>query len=134
VSVELESLPAEHDRVVRFWLGFMKDHADTLLHGVLTPSRPDARYTQVSATSAASTVVAAFSNPVVRLDGSDRLVLLVNGGSEPRLVVEGAGSGAVHLVVSDCSGTEVSRTTTTPPDGLWAVDVPVGGVARIERV
>jgi alpha-galactosidase len=134
VSVELGSLPAEHDRVVRFWLGFMKDHADTLLHGVLTPSRPDARYTQVSATSAASTVVAAFSNPVVRLDGSDRLTLLVNGGNEPRLLVEGAGSDAVRLVVSDCSGVEVSRSTTTPPTGLWTVDVPVGGVARIERV
>jgi len=36
--------------------------------------------------------------------------------------------------VSDCSGVELSRTTTTPPAGLWAVDVPVGGVARIEQV
>ncbi len=49
ISVELASLPPEQDKVVRYWLGFMKDHADTLLHGVLVPTRPDARYTQVTA-------------------------------------------------------------------------------------
>jgi alpha-galactosidase len=60
-------------------------------------------------------------------------MLLVNGGSSSGLLVEGAGTGPVQLVVSDCSGAELSRTTTTPPAGLWAIDVPVGGVARIER-
>jgi len=134
VSVELGSLAPEHDRVVRFWLGFMKDHADTLLHGVLTPSRPDARYTQVAAASPETTVVAVFSNPVVRLTAPAAVMLLVNGGDRPGLILEGAGAGPVHLVVSDCSGVELSRTTTTPPAGLWAVDVPVGGVARIEQV
>lgn len=134
VSVELAGLPDEHDRVVRFWLGFMKDHADTLLRGVLTPSRPDARYTQVTASGDSTTVVAVFANPVVRLSAATPVNLLVNGGHAPGLLVEGAGSGPVQLVVSDCSGAEVARSTTTPPAGLWAVDVPVGGVARIERV
>jgi alpha-galactosidase len=134
VSVELGNLSAEHDQVVRFWLAFCKEHAETLLHGVLTPSRPDARYTQVAATSEASTVVAVFANPVVRLGQPADRLLLVNGGDQPRLLIEGVGRGPVELVVSDCSGAELSRTTTTPPAGLWAVEVPVGGVARIERV
>jgi alpha-galactosidase len=134
ISVDLASLSAEHDRAVRYWLGFMKDHADTLLHGVLTPSRPDARYTQVAAVGQTTAVVAVFSNPVVRLSAPAEVMLLVNGGSAPGLLVEGAGPGPVQLVVSDCSGVELSRTTTTPSAGLWAVDVPVGGVARIERV
>jgi len=124
-------MPVEQERVVRFWLGFLRDHADALLHGVLTPSRPDARYTQVRAVGS-ETVVAVFTNPVVRLSDSDRSVVLVNGGSEPRILVEGAGSEPVDLVVSDCSGTEVYRRTTTTPE-LWAIDVPVAGVARIER-
>ncbi len=131
VSVELDALPVEQERIVRFWLGFLRDHADTLLHGVLTPSRPDARYTQVRAVGA-ETVITVFSNPVVRLSDSDRSVVLVNGGSEPRILVEGAGSGPVDLVVSDCSGVEVYRGRTTAPE-LWAIDVPVAGVARIER-
>jgi alpha-galactosidase len=134
VSVELGKLSAEHDRVVRFWLDFCKDNAETLLHGVLTPSRPDARYTQVRASSEECTVVAVFSNPVVRLADITHRLLLVNGGDEPRLLIEGAAADPVELVVSDCSGAELSRTTTTPPAGLWAVEVPVGGVARIERV
>jgi len=131
VSVELDAMPVEQERVVRFWLGFLRDHADALLHGVLTPSRPDARYTQVRAVGS-ETVVAVFTNPVVRLSDSDRSVVLVNGGSEPRILVEGAGSEPVDLVVSDCSGTEVYRRTTTILE-LWAIDVPVAGVARIER-
>jgi alpha-galactosidase len=134
VSVELASLPAEHERVVRFWLGFMRDHSDTLLHGVLTPVRPDARYTQVAAISPDQTIVAVYSNPIVRLAAPTEVMLLVNGGNEALVLVEGAGTAPVELVVSDCSGDEVSRTTVTPPAGLWAIDVPVGGVARIERV
>ncbi|WP_406056807.1 glycoside hydrolase family 36 protein [Kribbella sp. NBC_00889] len=131
VSMELDALSAEHERVVRYWLGFLRDHADVLLDGVLVPSRPDARYPQVRAVGS-TTVVAAFTNPVVRLADSDLSVVLVNGGSSGRLIVEGAGPGPVDLVVSDCSGTEVFRSTTTPPE-LWAIDVPVAGVARIVR-
>ncbi|WP_405057784.1 alpha-galactosidase [Kribbella sp. NBC_01505] len=132
VSMELEALPAAHDQVVRFWLAFMREHFDVLHHGVLLPSRSDARYPQVRAVGA-TTVVAAFTNPVVQLEETDRSIVLVNGGSEPRLLVEGAGPGPVDLVVSDCSGVEVFRGTTTPPAGLWVVDVPTAGVARIDR-
>ncbi|MEV0803361.1 glycoside hydrolase family 36 protein [Kribbella sp. NPDC050281] len=131
VSMELNALSAEHERVVRYWLGFLRDHAGVLLDGVLVPSRPDARYPQVRAVGS-TTVVAAFTNPVVRLADSHLPVVLVNGGSSGRLIVEGAGPGPVDLVVSDCSGTEVYRSTTTPPE-LWAIDVPVAGVARIVR-
>ncbi|WP_427894678.1 glycoside hydrolase family 36 protein [Kribbella sp. GL6] len=130
VSMELDELSAEHQQVVRHWLGFMADHADALLHGVLLPSRPDARYTQVRAVGAEETVVAVFTDPVVRVE--DAYTLVVNGGAERRLYVEGAAGGPVELVVSDCSGHEVHRATTTPPE-VWVIDVPVGGVARIVR-
>lgn len=130
VSMELDTLSPEHEQVVRHWLGFMRDHADTLLHGVLLPSRADARYTQVRAVGTSETVVAVFANPVVRV--SDPCTLVVNGGADGRIYVEGAEDRPVELVVSDCAGVEVNRSTTTPT-GLWAIDVPVGGVARIVR-
>ncbi|MFD7158509.1 glycoside hydrolase family 36 protein [Kribbella sp. NPDC059898] len=130
VSMELDELSAEHQQVVRHWLGFMKDHADALLHGVLLPSRPDARYTQVRTVGAGKTVVAVFTDPVVRVE--DACTVVVNGGAERRLYVEGAAGGRVELVVSDCSGHEVHRAATTPPE-VWVIDVPVGGVARIVR-
>ncbi|MFI5708384.1 glycoside hydrolase family 36 protein [Kribbella sp. NPDC051620] len=134
VSVSLSELSPEHERVVRFWLGFIGEHADALLHGVLTPSRPDARYSQVTASSESKAVVAVFANPVVRLSTSAAVTLLVNGSSEPRLYVEGAGAGPVQLVVSDCSGVELSRETVTPPAGPWPIGVPAGGVARLELI
>ncbi|GAA3087947.1 alpha-galactosidase [Kribbella aluminosa] len=129
VSMELDDLSAEHEQVVRYWLGFMHDHADALLHGVLLPSRPDARYTQVRAVGADETVVAVFTDPVVRVE--DPCTVVVNGSPGRRLYVEGA-AGSVGLVVSDCSGHEVHRETTTAPD-VWVIDVPVGGLARIVR-
>ncbi|MFF0340602.1 glycoside hydrolase family 36 protein [Kribbella sp. NPDC004875] len=130
VSMELDALPPEHEQVVRYWLGFLNDHADALLHGVLLPSRPDARYTQVRAVGQSETVVAVFTDPVVRVE--DPCTVIVNGSAEPRLYVEGADGGPVDLVVSDCSGHEVRRATTTPP-AVWVIDVPVGGVARIVK-
>lgn len=132
VSMELDAMSPEHERVVRYWLGFLSDHADVLLDGVLVPSRPDARYTQVRAVGA-ETVVAVFTNPVVRVTDTDRSIVLVNGGASSRIIVEDAGPGPVDLVVSDCSGTEVHRGRTTPPE-VWAIDVPIAGVTRIERV
>ncbi len=129
VSMELDALSPEHDHVVRHWLGFLRDHADALLHGVLLPSRPDARYTQVRAVGAAETVVAVFTDPVVRVEESCTVV--VNGSAGRRLYVEGA-TGSVDLVVSDCSGHGVHRETRTVP-AVWVIDVPVGGVARIVR-
>ena len=130
VSMDLDALSPEHERVVRYWLAFLRDHSDALLHGLLLPSRPDARYTQVRAVGTAETVVAVFTDPVVRVE--DSCTLVVNGSAERRLYVEGASGGSVDLVVSDCSGHEVQRTTTTPP-AVWVIDVPVGGVARIDR-
>jgi alpha-galactosidase len=128
VSMELDALPPGHEQVVRYWLGFLRDHADALLHGVLLPSRPDARYTQVRAVGATETVVAVYTNPVVRVQ--EPCTVVVNGGAERRLYVEGACGRRADLVVSDCSGHEVHRETTTPPE-VWAIDVPVGGTARI---
>jgi alpha-galactosidase len=106
----------------------MRDHADVLLHGVLVPSRPDARYSQVRAVGATETVVAVFTNPVVRIDESPTVV--VNGGAQRQLYVESACGRTLDLVVSDCSGNEVRRETTTAPP-VWAIDVPVGGSARV---
>lgn len=128
VSMELDALPPEHQQVVRYWLGFVREHADALLHGVLLPSRPDARYTQVRAVGATETVVAVYTDPVVRVQ--DPCTVVVNGGAERRLYVEGACDRRVDLVVSDCSGHEVHRETTTAPE-VWTIDVPVGGSARI---
>ncbi|GAA1118074.1 hypothetical protein GCM10009630_14780 [Kribbella jejuensis] len=129
VSMDLDALSAEHERVVRYWLEFLRDHSDALLHGVLLPSRPDARYTQVRAVGTAETVVAVFTDPVVQV--ADARTVVVNGSAGRRLYVEGA-SGAVDLVVSDCSGHEVYRETTSAP-AVWVIDVPLGGVARIVR-
>ncbi|HEY4568249.1 MAG TPA: hypothetical protein VIH10_02255, partial [Kribbella sp.] len=89
-----------------------------------------ARYTQVRAVGASETVVAVFTNPVVRV--ADSCTLVVNGGADSKIYVEGAAGGPVDLVVSDCAGAEVRRSTTTAP-ALWVIDVPVGGVARIVR-
>jgi alpha-galactosidase len=130
VSMELDALSPEHEPIVRHWLGFMRDHAEVLLHGVLLPSRADARYTQVRAVGTSETVVAVFANPVVRV--SDPCTLVVNGGADGRIYLESADDRPVELVVSDCAGVEVSRSRATP-GGLWAIDVPVGGVARIVR-
>jgi alpha-galactosidase len=130
VSVKLDALSLQHERVVRHWLAFMRDHADVLLDGVLVPSRPDARYTQVRAVGPESTVVAVFANPVVRLESASTII--VNGGADQRIFLEGEETGPVEVVVSDCSGVEVYRRTTTPP-ALWEIGVPVSGVARIVR-
>ncbi|MDP9905522.1 glycoside hydrolase family 36 protein [Arthrobacter bambusae] len=132
VSIDFDTASAEQKRAVGFWLKFFRDHADVLLGGRLTPSRPDARYTQVRAENEYEKVVAVYTDPVVHLQGVDRPVIVVNGSGQSRVLIEGAGPDPVNLVLYDCTGTEIRHDTMVRPD-VWPINVPPSGLVRIER-
>lgn len=131
VSMDLDALSADHAAVVHFWLGFARDHADALLHGRLTPSRPDARYTQVRADGASESVVAVFSDPVVRLSDAPLPLTIVNGSGGPRILLDGGEGTSVDLTVLDCAGVELDRWAGVLPEVL-PIAVPVSGLVRVK--
>lgn len=132
VSVDLATLANGQEKAVRFWLDFLNQHSETLLSGKLTPSRPDARYTQARAEGEHETIVATFADPLVQLRPTDQRVTVVNGGGDPRILVTGSGTNPMHLTVFDCTGEEVLNTTTSLTSGLLQIDIPICGLACIE--
>jgi alpha-galactosidase len=69
ISVLLDRIPPEHVDMLRFWLGFWREHRDVLLDGALEPLHPEAIYPVVLACTVSKLAAAAYGNAVVPLEG-----------------------------------------------------------------
>ena len=135
ISVLLDTLPADHLEMVRWWLGFWNDNRDVLLDGKLQPLHPELLYPVVIASTEQKRVIAAYAGMVLR-PGPDvpDVLWLVNGTSEPRLVVElMADLGPRRLTARDCRGHLVRENEVTLGAGLYAWDVPPSGTLCLSR-
>jgi alpha-galactosidase len=134
ISVLLDRIPPEHVEMLRFWLGFWREHRDVFLDGALEPLHPEAIYPVVLARTEAKLAAAAYGNAVVPLEGEiPSTLLVVNGTLEEGLVLDvmdDAGSRGIE--VHDCRG-RVTRTDTIGLETrLHRIDIPPAGVAVLK--
>jgi alpha-galactosidase len=134
ISVLLDRIPPEHVEMLRFWLGFWREHRDVFLDGKIEPLHPEAIYPVVLARTSAKLVAAAYGNEVVPLEGElPPTLLVVNGDLEDGVVLDLAGdTGTRKLEMRDCRG-RVTRTDSVELGaGLHRLDVPAAGVAVLK--
>ncbi len=134
ISVLLDRIPPEHVEMLRFWLGFWREHRDVFLDGALEPLHPEAIYPVVLAHTESKLAAAAYANAVVPLEGEvPATLLVVNGTLEEGVVVylaDDAGTRGVE--VHDCRG-RVTRTDSIELEtGLHQIDIPPAGVAVLK--
>jgi len=134
ISVLLDRIPSEQVEMLRFWLGFWRDHRDVLLDGALQPLHPEANYPLVLARTESKLVAAAYGNAVVPLVGEiPSTLLVVNGTLEEGVVLQlenDQGTRAVEL--RDCRGRVMSNDTIGLEAGLLGIDIPPAGVALLK--
>ena len=128
-SMMLRELPADHKRMVAHWIGFTREHRDTLLKGAFRPRHFEANYPVIEAESPAERIVAVYNGlSVADCGAADRTVYVVNA--------TGAGRVAVRLA-APCARAEVYDTfgarvaTVSLPAGLQDVAVPVSGYVKL---
>jgi alpha-galactosidase len=134
ISVLLDQIPPEHLRMLRFWLGFWREHRDVLLDGALEPLHPEAIYPVVLARTESKLAAAAYGNAVVPLEGEiPSTLLVVNGTLEEGVVLSLADdAGTRGIEVRDCRG-RVTRTDDIGLEtGLCRIDIPPAGVAVLK--
>jgi alpha-galactosidase len=134
ISVLLDRIPPEHVEMLRFWLGFWREHRDVFLDGALEPLHPEAIYPVVLARTESKLAAAAYGNAVVSLEGEiPATLLVVNGTLEEGVVLSLADdAGTRGIEVRDCRG-HVTRTDNIGLEsGLHRIDIPPAGVAVLK--
>jgi alpha-galactosidase len=134
ISVLLDRIPLEHVQMLRFWMGFWREHRDVFLDGALEPLHPEAIYPVVLARTESKLAAAAYGNAVVSLEGEiPATLLVVNGTLEEGVVLYLADdAGTRGLEVRDCRG-RVTRTDSIGLEtGLHEIDIPPAGVAVLK--
>jgi alpha-galactosidase len=133
ISVRLDRLPPEHLEMLRFWLGFWREHRDVLLDGRLRPQHPDLNYPLVLAERGEKLVAAAYGQELVRFEQLPAETYLVNGTWRDRLVLELAEPCECLLRVVDCIGRIRRETRAQLGAGFTAIDVPRAGLVELRR-
>ena len=131
ISVLLDRIPGEHVDMLRFWLGFWREHRDVLLDGTLEPRSPVALYPVIVASTAAKRVVAVYDHAVADPGPNvpDEL-LVVNATRSGRVVIDLAEPLDERTMrVLDCRGREVARETVNLPAGARGIEIPPAGLA-----
>jgi alpha-galactosidase len=130
ISVHLNTLPASHLAMLRYWLAFWREHRDVLLDGELAVLHPETHYPLVRATNAQKRVVAAYQEAII--DPGPELpdtLIVVNGTREKRVVLDITENlGKRQATIRDCQGEIISEKQLVVPKGFLSLDVPAAGV------
>jgi alpha-galactosidase len=134
ISVLLDRIPPEHVEMLRFWLGFWREHRDVLLDGTLEPLHPEAIYPVVLARTESKLAAAAYGNAVVALEEEiPSTLLVINGTPEQGVVLYVAeAAGARGIEVRDCRGRVTGTDNIELVAGLHQIDIPPAGMAVLK--
>lgn len=133
ISVDLTRQTPDQLAALRFWLDFGVTNADVLQHGRLTPVRPDLGYPLVIADGDAVRIVGRYAPFPVTVPAG-RTLLVANADTSTAVTLTGDRDVTAKATVLDCRGAEVSRDEVRLTPGGAVVEVPVGGLLRLEPV
>jgi alpha-galactosidase len=133
VSVDPAALPAEHRRMLTFWLRWLRDHSDTLVTSPIQPTHPELAYPQVRARGADETIVASYADLPIRVTAEDgRRVWLVNATGRDDLLLELVDTEA-RIDTFDHTGHQTT-TASLVRSGLHRIPVPRSGLVELRVV
>ncbi len=136
ISVKLDEIPEDHQAMINCYLEFWCRHRDVLLDGKLMPQEPHSLYPLVLAQSEAKFLAAVYGNVVVPLGAQvPGEIIIVNGTYSDQIVVEcDSDVNARTMVVTSCTGEELSREEIVLKAGLHRLNIPSAGYAVISQV
>jgi alpha-galactosidase len=134
VSMDLETLPADHTEMIRTYISFWNEHRDVILDGELNPIEPQSAYPLVLSSTQDKLLAALYSTAVIPTPHDlPATVLIVNGTYGDHVVVEAAGAfGKRRLTVISCTGVKVCDKEIELGAGLHRIDVPPNGYATLQ--
>ncbi len=134
ISVKLEESTDEMRKMLRFWVGFMKEHKELLQTEQIRPLEPHNLYPVVWTVDEARAVYAVYTeNRVISLAEEVKDYIILNGTKGMRMILESGLAGTFEITVKDCMGEVTGTFAHEGPMDLLAVTVPVAGQIYITR-
>jgi alpha-galactosidase len=135
ISVRLNEIPPEHLEMLRFYLGFWKEHRSVLLAGRLEPTSPVGLYPAVTARDENTSITVLYDSCVARIEGPlCKRIYLINATGRSEIAVElGEAPGRCHMRALDPTGKSVAQDSALLPEGLYALPCPPSGMVVLER-
>lgn len=132
ISVRLDQLPAEHVRMVRYWLAFWREHRSTLMHGTLAPHHPEENYPLVTAHDEDTFIAVVYGAGYVTLDENlPSRAILVNGTRDGLVLARTAGMRAVTVTIRNCMGHVVEVNPIEDAPEWTSFAIPPSGTAEL---
>ena len=127
ISVDLSALPAEHERMLRHYLAYMRDNRQTLLYAPLRVDGFAENFASATACGADKNVSAVFGRTV--LDAEEKDTDIVNG-SCGAVAVRFARDTEATVTVVDCMGNTVQKPQRKQfRAGINEIFIPMSGFA-----
>ena len=132
ISVLLDKLSDEHQKMLRFWLKYWNLNRDVLLDGAYYASSPEHLYTLVKASLNGKTIAVAHANAMLTVDAPFENLDFINATGEETLVLNVSSSiGKASCCVYDCLGNEVQSTMIDLTEGVHGFRVPKCGMVSL---
>lgn len=132
ISVRLDRVPAEHLEMLRFWLGFWRQHRDALLDGELCAAHPELSYPLVSAATERELVAAAYAEVAVPIPAAaPAYAAVVNATRAPAVTLVCEAPLSRRVRVSDCRGQVVADGQRELGAGACRIEVPPAGLVEL---
>ena len=126
ISVKIAQMPADHKKMLTYYLAFWREYRDVLLDGKVTAENPESAYSSACSQLGGRAVVTVYTDTVV--DGGKFCeTVVVNGSKKPHLLKNAAGRS--YRVVN-CMGEEL--TAGTVPADLFELAVPTSGMVFVK--
>ena len=105
ISVVLEKISEEHQRVLKFYLEFWIKHRDILINGKFVPYNPECLYSLVEATKNDTSINVCYSKNVVKLHSHKTII--VNGTGENYVIIASRQDTNISYTRTNCLGETV---------------------------
>ncbi|MDR3708517.1 MAG: alpha-galactosidase [Capsulimonadaceae bacterium] len=135
ISVMLDNLPADHARMVRFWLGFWLKYRAVLLDAPIEPTSPELLYPVVSAQAGATRISVNYGAGIVKAGRKavDEWIV-VNAARTNGVILDGGFDANSTATIYNVFGDPVSSGGTRLGDGEIAkLDIPPAGYAVVSN-
>lgn len=131
ISVELDRYPQSHLDLIRYWIGFYRQHRDTIVHGEFAPEWRSGQFPLIRFGGADETILGVYDDIALTLGDTDERTWVLNASTRPYVeLLPNELSGPRRVRTLDKFGQSVSEQDLVFP--VARLPVEVGGSLEIE--
>lgn len=129
-----QNLTPDHHRMVKFWLGFAREHRRVLQESEFLPQEPQFLYPVIIARDEKTEITGVYAGNKIVSPSLDRHCCLINATREARLFLSLPEAAEVQLTVRDCMGALLREERKTLAKGITELEVPRSGLLELTKI